>query len=91
MILFTKPKASQGKGYLRLDKNLWFYDPSVGKWERRTERERIGGTDSPPLGLRRVAPGRGVRPRVRGRGEAGRLHRPALNLKGKPGSTWPSR
>ncbi len=46
MILFTKPKASQGQGYLRIDKNLWFYDPSVGKWERRTERERIGGTNS---------------------------------------------
>lgn len=46
MILFTKPKSEAGKGYLRLDKNLWLYDPTVGKWERRTERERIGGTDS---------------------------------------------
>ena len=46
MILFTKPKAEQGKGYLRLEKNLWSYDPNVGKWERRTERERIAGTDS---------------------------------------------
>lgn len=46
MILFLRPKAERGKGYLRLDKNLWFYDPRVGKWERRTERERIGGTDS---------------------------------------------
>lgn len=46
MILFDKPKTSQGQGYLRLEKNLWFYDPSVGKWERRTERERIGGTNS---------------------------------------------
>jgi len=46
LIFFTKPKASQGQGYLRIDKNLWFYDPSVGKWERRTERERIGGTNS---------------------------------------------
>lgn len=46
MILFNKPKASQGQGYLRIDKNLWFYDPAVGKWERRTERERIGGTNS---------------------------------------------
>src|ERR1041384_2346148 len=36
MILFTKPKDQQGKGYLRLDKNLWFFDPNVGKWERRT-------------------------------------------------------
>jgi outer membrane lipoprotein-sorting protein len=46
MILFTRPKAEAGKGYLRLDKNLFFYDPTVGKWERRTERERIGGTNS---------------------------------------------
>jgi hypothetical protein len=46
MFLFTKPKAEAGKGYLRLDRNLWLYDPSVGRWERRTERERIGGTDT---------------------------------------------
>jgi len=46
MILFTKPKAEAGKGYLRLDKNLWSYDPTTGKWDRRTERERIAGTDS---------------------------------------------
>jgi outer membrane lipoprotein-sorting protein len=46
MLLFAKPKSEAGKGYLRLDKNLWLYDPSTGKWERRTERERIGGTDT---------------------------------------------
>jgi outer membrane lipoprotein-sorting protein len=46
MILFLKPKSEAGKGYLRIDKNLWMYDPTVGKWERRTERERIGGTGS---------------------------------------------
>lgn len=46
MMLFLQPKSERGKGYLRLDKNLWFYDSRVGKWERRTERERIGGTGS---------------------------------------------
>jgi outer membrane lipoprotein-sorting protein len=46
MIVFAKPKSETGKGYLRIDENLWMYDPTVGKWERRTERERIGGTDS---------------------------------------------
>ena len=46
LILFTKPKSEAGKGYLRIEKNLWLYDPSTGKWERRTERERIGGTDT---------------------------------------------
>ena len=46
IILFRKPKSEAGKGYLRIDKNLFLYDPTVGKWERRTERERIGGTNS---------------------------------------------
>ena len=46
VIMFVKPQSEAGKGYLRVDKNLFFYDPTVGKWERRTERERIGGTDS---------------------------------------------
>ena len=46
MILFLKPKSEQGKGYLRIDENLWMYDPTVGRWERRTERERIAGSDS---------------------------------------------
>lgn len=46
MILMLQPKAERGKGYLRIDKNLWMYDPGTGKWDRRTERERIGGTDS---------------------------------------------
>jgi len=46
MLLFLRPKSESGKGYLKIGKNMWFYDPRVGKWERRTERERIGGTDS---------------------------------------------
>jgi hypothetical protein len=46
MLLFAKPKSEEGKGYLRLDKNLWLYDPNTGKWDRSTERERIGGTNS---------------------------------------------
>ena len=46
MFLFLEPRTEAGKGYLRIEKNLWFYDPRVGRWERRTERERIGGTDT---------------------------------------------
>ncbi|MFU8806117.1 MAG: outer membrane lipoprotein-sorting protein [Bradymonadaceae bacterium] len=46
VILFTQPRAEAGKGYLRIDRNLFLYDPAVGRWERRTDRERIGGTGS---------------------------------------------
>src|SRR5947207_1811549 len=38
MILFTKPKSEAGKGYLRVEKNLFLYEPALGKWERQTER-----------------------------------------------------
>ena len=31
---------------MRIDKNLFLYDPSVGKWERRTERERLANTET---------------------------------------------
>ena len=30
ILLFLKPKSEAGKGYLRLDKNLFLYDPSTG-------------------------------------------------------------
>lgn len=46
VIMFLKPQSEAGKGYLRIDDNLFLYDPTVGRWERRTERERIGGTNS---------------------------------------------
>lgn len=46
VIMFLKPQSEAGKGYLRVDDNLFMYDPTNGKWERRTERERIGGTGS---------------------------------------------
>lgn len=46
MMIFSKPKQEAGKGYLKIDKNLWLYDPGTGKWERRTAREKILGTNS---------------------------------------------
>ncbi len=46
LILFLAPRDQAGQGYLKIDRNLWFYDPGTGKWDRRTERERIGGTNS---------------------------------------------
>lgn len=45
-LIFTKPKSEEGKGYLILGRNIFFYDPSVGNWSRRTERDRIGGSSA---------------------------------------------
>jgi outer membrane lipoprotein-sorting protein len=45
MLLVVAPKTEAGKGYLSEGNNLWVYDPTLGRWERRTVREAIGGTD----------------------------------------------
>lgn len=85
MILFTKPKASQGQGYLRNDKNLWFYDPAVGKWERRTERERIGGTNSRRSDYDESRLNDEYNPTDGGQEKLGVFTARKLVLKGKPG------
>jgi outer membrane lipoprotein-sorting protein len=85
MILFTKPKASQGQGYLRIDKNLWFYDPSVGKWERRTEREKIGGTNSRRSDFDESRLAEEYDPEDNGTEKLGAYTAQIMTLKGKPG------
>jgi hypothetical protein len=85
MILFTKPKASQGQGYLRVDENLWFYDPAVGKWERRTERERIGGTNSRRSDFDESRLAEEYDPEDGGEEKLGVYQAQVINLKGKPG------
>ena len=84
MILFLKPKASAGQGYLRIDKNLWFYDPSVGKWERRTERERIGGTNSRRSDFDESRLAEEYEPADEGEDKLGVYTAYKLYLKGKP-------
>ena len=85
MIIFTAPKSSAGQGYLRIDKNLWFYDPSVGKWERRTERERIGGTNSRRSDFDESRLAEEYDPTDEGEEKLGVYTAQKLLLKGKPG------
>jgi outer membrane lipoprotein-sorting protein len=85
MILFTKPKSSQGQGYLRIDQNLWFYDPAVGKWERRTERERIGGTNSRRSDFDESRLAEEYDPEDNGEEKLGVYTAQVMTLKGKPG------
>ncbi|MBX5483700.1 MAG: outer membrane lipoprotein-sorting protein [Myxococcaceae bacterium] len=85
MILFTKPKTEQGSGYLRIDNNLWFYDPSVGRWERRTERERIAGTDSRRADFDESRLAEEYTPSFKGEDKLGRFDTWVLELKVKDG------
>jgi outer membrane lipoprotein-sorting protein len=85
MMLFTQPKESQGQGYLRVDKNLWFYDATVGRWERRTERERIGGTNSRRADFDESRLAEEYDPEDGGQEKLGDHAARILTLRGKPG------
>jgi len=85
MLLFTKPKGESGKGYLRLEKNLWMYDPNTGKWERRTERERIAGTDSRRADFDESRLAEEFDPTFEGEEKLGKFTTYVLTLKAKPG------
>ncbi len=85
MMLFTGPKSSRGQGYLRVENNLWFYDPTVGKWERRTERERIGGTNSRRSDFDESRLAEDYDPDDGGREKLGKFSTRILRLTSKPG------
>jgi outer membrane lipoprotein-sorting protein len=85
IILINKPKASQGQGYLRIDKNMWFYDPTVGKWERRTERERIAGTNSRRSDFDESRLAIEYEPEDNGEEKLGAYTAQVMTLKAKPG------
>jgi outer membrane lipoprotein-sorting protein len=91
MILFLEPKSERGKGYLRIDRNLWIYDPSVGRWERRTERERIAGTDSRRGDFDESNLATEYSHRYEGRDKLGKFHVHVVELKVKKGVdvAWP--
>lgn len=86
VILFVRPKEEAGKGYLRVDKNLFFYDPSVGKWERRTERDRIGGTTSRRQDFDRSRMAEDFTVKWTGEEKLGKLTANRFELRAKPGA-----
>jgi hypothetical protein len=87
VILFTRPKTEQGAGYLRLDNNLWSYDPRVGRWERRTDRDRIAGTDSVREDYDAPSYAKRYDATYEGEAEVGSLKTHKLLLKAKEGAT----
>lgn len=44
LFVLTQPRSMAGGGYLRIDMNLWEYNPLVGQWQRSTRRANIAST-----------------------------------------------
>ncbi len=46
LMLFLEPDSKKGQGYLRIDDNLWFYDPESRKFNHTSMKDSFGGTDA---------------------------------------------
>ncbi len=45
LTLFLEPQSQLGQGYLKVDDNLWFYDPESRKFTHTSLKENMQGTD----------------------------------------------
>lgn len=91
MFLVLAPKTEAGGGYLRIDGNLWMYTPSIGKWERLTERDRILGSDGRRQDFDESRLAEEYHPSYIGEGSLGKYKTWRLRLEAKPGVdvAWP--
>jgi len=46
LMLFLEPENQLGQGYLKIDDNLWFYDPESRKFSHSSMNENMQGTDA---------------------------------------------
>jgi outer membrane lipoprotein-sorting protein len=46
VILILQPEVQKGQGYLRVDDNVWFYDPDSRKFSHSSLKENIQGSDA---------------------------------------------
>jgi outer membrane lipoprotein-sorting protein len=46
VILIQKPDKQKGQGYLKIDDNVWFYDPESGNYSHSTMKENINGSQA---------------------------------------------
>ena len=46
LMLFMEPESQLGQGYLKVDDNLWFYDPESRKFSHSSMKENMQGTDA---------------------------------------------
>ncbi len=86
VLLITAPKTEAGKGYLNAEENLWFYDATIGRWERRTAREAVGGTDGRPDDFDQTHWAKNFNATAAGQEKLGAVQTELIDLRAKDGA-----
>jgi outer membrane lipoprotein-sorting protein len=51
--IILKPEAQKGQGFLKVDENIWMYDPESGKFSHSTMKEQIQNSKAKSSDLKR--------------------------------------
>ena len=51
--IMLKPEAQKGQGFLKVDENIWMYDPESGKFSHSTMKEQIQNSKAKSSDLKR--------------------------------------
>ncbi len=53
VLLIQKPEKQKGQGYLKIDDNVWFYDPESGNFSHSTMKENISNSQAKNSDMKR--------------------------------------
>jgi outer membrane lipoprotein-sorting protein len=53
--IILKPEAQKGQGFLKVDENIWMYDPESGKYSHSTMKEQIQNSKAKSSDLKRAS------------------------------------
>lgn len=53
VLLIEKPEKQKGQGYLKIDDNVWFYDPESGNYSHSTMKENISNSQAKNSDMKR--------------------------------------
>ena len=53
--IMLKPEAQKGQGFLKVDENIWMYDPESGKFNHSTMKEQIQNSKAKSSDLKRTS------------------------------------
>jgi outer membrane lipoprotein-sorting protein len=53
--IMQKPEAQKGQGFLKVDENIWMYDPESGKFSHSTMKEQIQNSKAKSSDLKRAS------------------------------------
>lgn len=83
VLLIQKPEKQKGQGYLKIDDNVWFYDPESGNFSHSTMKENIQNSEAKNSDLKKYTFSEDYEVTATASGKLGAFETWILDLKAK--------